>query len=82
MYWIAETYYLQKDYARAQQEFEKMMNAFPASEKLAAAKLKFAKSLYNQRYKTKAESYFKEIIEKYPGTDEAQEAAQMLERYK
>jgi len=81
-YWIAECYYLQKNYARAQQEYEKVVKDYPSSEKVAAAKLKFAKSLYNQRYKTKAESYFKEIIEQYPGTDEAQEAAQMLERYK
>lgn len=81
-YWIGECYYLQKDYARAQQEFEKVAKDYPTSEKVAAAKLKFAKSLYNQRYKTKAESYFREIIKDYPGTDEAQEAAQMLERYK
>jgi tol-pal system protein YbgF len=81
-YWIGECYYLQKDYARAQQEYEKLMNNYPSSEKFAAAKLKFAKSLYNQRYKTKAETYFREIIKDYPGTDEAQDAADMLERYK
>ncbi len=80
-YWIGECYYLEKNYALAQKEYEKLIKNYPSSEKLAAAKLKFGKSLYNQRYKTKAKSFFKEVIEKHPGTPEAQEAAQMLERY-
>lgn len=80
-YWIGECYYLEKNYALAQKEYEKLIKNYPSSEKLAAAKLKFGKSLYNQRYKTKAKSFFKEVLEKHPGTAEAQEAAQMLERY-
>ncbi len=80
-YWIGQCYYLEKNYALAQKEFEKLIKTYPSSEKQAAAKLKFGKSLYNQRYKTKAKSFFKEIIEQHPGTAEAQEAAQMLERY-
>jgi len=81
-YWIGECYYLQKQYESAETEFKKMIDNYPTSERLSAAKLKMAKSMYNQRFKTKAKEIFEQIIKDYPGTEEAQEAAQMLDRYR
>lgn len=81
-YWIGESYYLQQKYEPAQQAFQKMIDNYPSSERLTSAKLKLAKSMYNQRQKSKAKEIFEEIIKNYPGTNEAQEAAQMLERYR
>jgi len=81
-YWIGECYYLQKKYGLAEKAFRKMIEEYPTSERLAGAKLKLAKSMYNQRFKTKAKSIFEDVVKNYPGTQEAGEAAQMLERYR
>ncbi len=81
-YWIGECYYLQKKYELAEKAFRKMIEEYPTSERLAGAKLKLAKSMYNQRFKTKAKSIFEDVVKNYPGTQEAGEAAQMLERYR
>jgi tol-pal system protein YbgF len=81
-YWIGECYLSMKDYAKAQKAFEVMLEQYPASEKLAAAKLKLGRALYEQRQKTKARSYFEDVIKNYPGTDEALEATEMLARYR
>lgn len=81
-YWIGECYYVQKDYQRAQKAFEDMIAKYPSSERLAAAKLKLGETLYALREKTRARQYFEDVIKNNPGTNEAQEAAQMLERYR
>lgn len=81
-YWIGECYLSEKQYDKAQKAFETMLEKYPASERIAAGKLKLGKSLYEQRQKKAARSYFEDVAKNYPGTDEAHEAAQMLERYR
>jgi tol-pal system protein YbgF len=81
-YWIGECYYVQKDYARAQKAFEDMIAKYPSSERLAAAKLKMGEIFYALREKAKARQYFEDVIRNNPGTNEAQEASQMLQRYR
>ena len=81
-FWIGQCYYLQKKYENAETAFAELIRAYPASERLAAAKLKLGKTLYELRQKTKARPHFEEIIRDYPGTDEAKEAADMLQRYR
>lgn len=81
-YFVGESYMAQKQYERAQAAYEKMIKDYPASEKLAAGKLKLGRALYEQRQRTNARKYFEDVVKNYPGTDEAQEAASMLERYR
>ncbi|OGC91403.1 MAG: tol-pal system protein YbgF [candidate division Zixibacteria bacterium RBG_16_53_22] len=81
-YWIGEGYFSQKQYDKAQRAFEKMIGDYPSSERLAAGKLKLGRALYEQRQRTNARKYFEDVVKNYPGTDEAQEAAAMLERYR
>jgi tol-pal system protein YbgF len=81
-YWIGECYYLEKKYELAEKAFQNMIDNYPTSERQASAKLKLAKSMYNQRFKTKAKGIFESIVREYPGTQEAGEAAEMLERYR
>jgi tol-pal system protein YbgF len=81
-YFVGESYMAQKEYDRAQAAYEKMINDYPASEKMAAGKLKLGRALYEQRQRTKARKYFEDVVKNYPGTDEAKEAADMLERYR
>ena len=81
-YFIGESYFSMKQYDKAQKAFETMIDQYPTSEKLAAAKLKLGRALYEQRQKTKARSYFEDVAKNYIGTDEAQEASKMLERYR
>jgi tol-pal system protein YbgF len=81
-YWIGESYLSQKQYPKAQVAFEKMLQLYPSSERIAAGKLKLGRSLYEQRQRTNARKYFEDVVKNYPGTNEAQEAADMLERYR
>jgi len=82
VYWIGECFYIQKDYANSQRLYAKLIEEYPKSEHLGSSKLKLGMSLYNQRYKTKAKQYFEDVVKEYPGTDQANQAAEMLERYK
>jgi tol-pal system protein YbgF len=81
-YFIGESYFSMKQYEKAQKAFETMIEQYPSSEKMAAAKLKLGRALYEQRMKSKARSYFEDVAKNYIGTDEAQEASKMLERYR
>jgi tol-pal system protein YbgF len=81
VYWIGECYYIQKDYAQSQNWYEKLTKDYPKSEHIASARLKFAMSMYNQRYITKAKQYFLDVVKDFPGTEEANQAAEMLKRY-
>jgi tol-pal system protein YbgF len=81
-YWIGESHMSQKQYAKAQAAYEKMIEKYPESERLAAGKLKLGRALYEQRQRTNARKYFEDVIKNYPGTGEAQEASEMLERYR
>ena len=81
-YWIGESYYVQKSYDKAQTAFQDLISKYPESERLVAAKLKLGESLYALRQKAKARSYFEDVIKNNPGTQEAQEAASMLDRYR
>jgi tol-pal system protein YbgF len=81
-FWIGQCYYLQKKYENAETAFEELIRAYPSSERLAAAKLKLGKTLFELRQKTKARPHFEDVIRDYPGTDEAKEAADMLQRYR
>lgn len=81
VYWIAECHYIKKAYANAQSWYEKLIKDYPQSEHIASSKYKLGMSLYNQRYKTKAKQYFQDVIKDYPGTQEAEKAAEMLNRY-
>jgi tol-pal system protein YbgF len=81
-YFIGEAYFSMKQYEKAQKAFESMITDYPTSEKMAAAKLKLGRALYEQRQKSKARSYFEDVAKNYIGTDEAQEASKMLERYR
>ena len=81
-YWIGESYYVQKSYEKAQDAFQEVITKYPESERLAAAKLKLGESLYALRQKAKARALFEDVIKNNPGTQEAQEAANMLNRYR
>ncbi|MCP4584265.1 MAG: tol-pal system protein YbgF [candidate division Zixibacteria bacterium] len=82
VYWIGECHYILKNYPKSQKWYEKLINEYPKSEHMASARLKFAMSMYNQRYKTKSKQYFQDVVKDYPGTEEANQAAEMLRRYK
>ncbi len=82
VYWIGECYYIQKDYANSQRWYTKLIDEYSKSEHLSSSKLKLGMSLYNQRYKTKAKQYFEDVVKEFPGTDQANQASEMLARYK
>lgn len=82
VYWIGECYYIQKDYTKSQNWYNRLLEDYPKSEHFASAKLKLGMSLYKKRYRTKAKQYFQDVVNDFPGTDEANQAAEMLQGYK
>lgn len=77
-YWLAESLYSKKDYKSAAEEFAAFRQSFPKSEKVPAAFLKEGYALAESGDRTKAVSTLKQVIERYPYSDEANLAKEKL----
>ncbi len=75
---IGETYYRQNDFKRAIAEYDKVLQNFPDSNKVAAALLKkgYAQLELNQR--EEGVSTLRSLVEKYPRSDESEWARRRL----
>lgn len=81
-YWIGETYYLEKNYEQAVLEFQRVIKEYPGKEKVSAAMLKQALSFRELGDTKSARFILKEIIEKYPHTEDAATAKEVLGKLK
>ena len=77
-YWLGESYYQQKDYARAMQSFEYLSTEYPGNEKVPAALLKLSLAAGETGDLAKAKKYFKRVIDEFPLSDEAKLAKNKL----
>jgi tol-pal system protein YbgF len=81
-YWIGETYYREKNYEQAVLEFQRTIKEFPGKEKVPAAMLKQALSFRELGDAKSARFILKELIEKFPRSEEIPIAKEVLTKIK
>ncbi len=79
-YWLGECYYAKKNYTRAAIEFHKVLENYSTDTKVPSALYKLGLSLLELKSVGQAKKYLKELIDKYPDTQEAKLAKQKLEK--
>jgi len=78
-YWLAETYYVQREFATALPEFQKVLDLYPQSDKLADSLLKVGYCNYELKRWDAARTALQQVMRDYPGTTAAQLAVSRLE---
>lgn len=76
----ANKYYNEKKWDDAILAFEDYRKNFPKGRKYPEATLKMALSFQNMNMKSEAKTFFKEVVEKYPKTKEAETAKAKLKK--
>jgi tol-pal system protein YbgF len=69
-FYLGEIAYSQKNYDQALSEYDKVLSNYPKSFKLAPAQLKKALSLIQLGQKTAGVRELREVVKRYPGTEE------------
>jgi len=78
-FWLGEIFYRQKWYEKAILEYQKVIENYPKGNKVQAALLKQGFSFFNLGDKSNGRLILKELIKKYPSSNEAKIAKQKLE---
>ncbi len=78
-FWLGEIYYRQKWYEKAILEYQKVIENYPKGNKVQASLLKQGFSFFNLGDKSNGRLILKELIGKYPSSNEAKIAKQKLE---
>lgn len=79
-YWLAETSYHTRKYDIAVKDYQTLINQYPKSPKRADALLKIGYSQFELKSYSKAKSVLKKLIQSYPGTTEAGQAENLLQK--
>ncbi|WP_300461206.1 tol-pal system protein YbgF [Desulfobacula sp.] len=77
-FWIADSYYFEKWFEKAILEYQKVLELYPNSNKLAAARLKQGYAFAELGEKANARLILKELIKKHPNSNEAKFAQKKL----
>ncbi len=77
-FYLGEIAFAQKQYQRAVAEYDKVLDNYPKSFKLAPARLKKALAFLELGQKASAIREFREVIRRYPGTEEERRARARL----
>lgn len=77
-FYLGEIDYTQKQYKEAVGEYDKVLQNYPKSFKLAAARLKKGMALTELGQKAGAIREFREVVRRFPGTDESRRASAKL----
>jgi tol-pal system protein YbgF len=77
-FYLGEINYTQKQYKEAVGEYDKVLQNYPKSFKLAAARLKKGMALTELGQKAGAIREFREVVRRFPGTDESRRASAKL----
>ena len=80
-FWIGEIYYQQKWYEKAILEYQKVIENYPKGDKVQFALLKQGLSFFSLGDKSNARLILKELINKYPSSNEAKIAKRKLEEF-
>jgi tol-pal system protein YbgF len=79
-YWLAETFYVRRDFQQALPEFQKVLDLYPQSAKIPDALLKIGFSQDELRRPEEARAALLRVTREYPDTTAARLATQRLER--
>jgi tol-pal system protein YbgF len=77
-YWLGECYYAKKNHTKAAIEFHKVLENYSTGTKVPSALYKLGLSLLELRSVQQAKKYLQELVDKHPGTQEAELAKQKL----
>jgi tol-pal system protein YbgF len=78
-YWLGEASYVSRDFDTAMQEFGRVLERYPTSNKVAGAMLKLGFIQHERGQTGKAREIMEQLIQKFPGSTEARLAQQRLE---
>jgi tol-pal system protein YbgF len=79
-YWIAEAYYVTRDFGKALEEFQKVLSSHPGSQKEPDAMLKIGYTYYELGDRAAARAALEDVISRYPGSRFAITAENRLKR--
>ena len=79
-YWLAETSYHTRKYAVAVEDYQTLINQYPKSPKRADALLKIGYSQFELQLFAQATSVLGKLIQSHPGTTEAGQAENLLQK--
>ena len=79
-YWIGEADYAQRKFKQAIGDYQKLIDDYPTSPKLAEAMLKIGYSQYELKNNKAAETILNQLVKSYPGTTEAGQAQNLLQK--
>src|ERR1700688_2679649 len=77
-FYLGEIAYSQRNYDQAVSEFDKVLNNYPKSFKLAPARLRKGMALIELGQKTSGVRELREVVKRYPGTEEERRARAKL----
>ena len=77
-FYLGEIAYSQKNYDQAVQEYDKVLTTYPKSFKLAPARLKKGMALIELGQKNPGIRELREVVKRYPGTEEERRARARL----
>ena len=78
-YWVGETYYAEKAYEKAILQFEEIIQKYGEQPKVASAMLKQALAFEASGDKATGRLLLQRVVERFPLSDEAKKAKQMLQ---
>lgn len=81
-YWMAEAYYVLKDYQSAIAQFQKVISAYPESRKVSDALLKIGFGYYELKEWANAQSALEKVIADFPGSTATRLAQRRLQKMK
>ncbi len=79
-YWLAETYYVQRQFTMALPAFREVVDEYPESSKLPDALLKIGFCSYELQQLEDAQAALRRVVREFPATTAARLATQRLER--
>ena len=77
-FYLGEIYYAEKKYREAVAEYDKVLDNYPRSFKLAPARLKKGMALLELGERSAAIREFREVVRRFPGTEESRRASAKL----
>ena len=78
LFWVGETYFIEKDYENAISEYKKVVAEYPKGNNVPAALFKQAIAFLELKDKNNAVDLLKRVIKQYPNSDQAEMAKKSL----